>query len=487
MRIQPILATTAILGVLSVCGCSSEKPVETTSAPVETKPERADFLSGISASEMQELGWNSFRGPTGQGYAFATDIPTDWSNPETIQWRTSLPGQGYSTPIATEDTIWVTTAHGPMVDGREVVEQYEDPETGQMMARVSRLEMRLLGISRETGEITTNALLLARENPDSIQQPLNSYASPSPAIADGKIVASYGSNGMACYDIATGEVAWTNEEMSVDHVVGAGSSPIIVGKHAILHYDGIDQQVVVAYDMSTGEIAWKTPRTVELNPEKQFNKAYSTPMEITWQGKPTVLSVGPNCIYAYDPNDGRELWKVPFPCVGYSIVPSPTYDGDFCYFSSGWGDTTMICIDLRKDQPTLVWETRNMAPRLSSPIVVGDQIYTVTDLGVIASRSIHDGEVTWKHRLGGTFTASPILVEGNLVFCNHLGEVFFVKPGPEPEVIATNMVTERRTSDFHERVQASPLAVDNQLVIRTETSLWCIRKPPVKVAAKPEH
>ena len=40
-----------------------------------------------------------------------------------------------------------------------------------------------------------------------------------------------------------------------------------------------------------------------------MRKGYSTPHIVTLNGKPTLLSSGAMAHYAYDPADGRELWR----------------------------------------------------------------------------------------------------------------------------------------------------------------------------------
>ena len=59
--------------------------------------------------------WKSFRGPSGQGYADTADIPTRWSEDENVQWKTGIPGKGFSAPVINDNQIWLTTAfHVPV-------------------------------------------------------------------------------------------------------------------------------------------------------------------------------------------------------------------------------------------------------------------------------------------------------------------------------------------------------------------------------------
>ena len=76
------------------------------------------------------------------------------------------------------------------------------------------------------------------------------------------------------------------------------------------------------------------------------------------------------------------------------------------------------------------------------------------------------GEVYWNERLGGNFSASPVVVDGRIYFQNESGVGYVVKASKTYELLATN--------ELGERSLASPAVADGALYLRTESHLWKI-------------
>ena len=62
-----------------------------------------------STGEADEDDWPQFRGPTGQGIAEEAKPPLVWSRTKNVAWKTSVPGCGWSSPIAYQGSLDVTT------------------------------------------------------------------------------------------------------------------------------------------------------------------------------------------------------------------------------------------------------------------------------------------------------------------------------------------------------------------------------------------
>jgi outer membrane protein assembly factor BamB len=103
---------------------------------------------------------------------------------------------------------------------------------------------------------------------------------------------------------------------------------------------------------------------------------------------------------------------------------------------------------------------------MSSPIVVGDEVYTVSDQGVVSCLDLKSGEAHYRERLGGNFSASPLFANGHLLFCSRTGEVSIVPPGPTWHEPVKNQLDSG--------VLASPAIYRDSLVVRTEKSLYVI-------------
>jgi hypothetical protein len=64
-----------------------------------------DFVLPCAGAEKQ---WPCFRGPTGQGIVFDTEIPLEWSDARNVLWRVTLPGRGNSSPVVWGERLFVT-------------------------------------------------------------------------------------------------------------------------------------------------------------------------------------------------------------------------------------------------------------------------------------------------------------------------------------------------------------------------------------------
>jgi outer membrane protein assembly factor BamB len=120
-----------------------------------------------------------------------------------------------------------------------------------------------------------------------------------------------------------------------------------------------------------------------------------------------------------------------------------------------------------------VWRTPRKAGRdLPSPIVVGDYLVVVSlRPGLATCYDANTGQELDKTRLEGNFSASPISANGLVYIPNEAGSVYVLKPGKKLELIATN----RLAIGDNEVVRASLTPNRNELLIRSDRVLYCVR------------
>ena len=119
-----------------------------------------------SANEPTKSSWNQFRGPTADGRSPSKKLPTQWDETRNVCWKTPIPGKAWSSPVVSGDTIWLSNA---TEDGRR---------------------LSLLAVNSETGTIRKDITVFEIEEP-MFCHPFNSYASPTPVVADGFIFIHY--------------------------------------------------------------------------------------------------------------------------------------------------------------------------------------------------------------------------------------------------------------------------------------------------------
>ncbi len=395
--------------------------------------------------------WPQFRGPTGQGTADATGLPLAWSEDKNVSWRTPIPGRAWSSPVLLGNQIWLTTASE---DGKE---------------------LSVVCVDRESGKILREQKIFDVVNPQEAHR-FNTYASPTPVIEKGRLYASWGSPGLACIDPKTGRVLWERRDFICNHFRGAGSSVLIFENLLIHNFDGSDHQFVVALDKRTGKTIWRTERSVDfkdLGPDGKpdqggdWRKAFSTPRVFQVDGKPLLVSCGSKAAYAYDPKSGKELWRVE-ELVNYSTSTTPIFGNGLVYLTTGLprGELWAVRPDGRGvvTDSHMVWRVARNVPTRPSPVLAGELLFMVNDGGIASCLDALSGEEIWRERIGGNYSASPLLAEGRVYFFNEEGKTTVLEAGRQFKVLAENQLGDG--------FMASPAVAGKALFLRSRTHLY---------------
>lgn len=399
----------------------------------------------IASNYARAADWPQFRGPTGNGISTATNVPQKWSAIEHVAWKQAIPGSGWSSPVLSRGNLYLTTA------------------TDLGMGAAS---LRALCLDAADGHTVWDVELFKPE-PSALKEhhSKNGVASPTPIVASDRIYVHFGHLGTAALDLK-GNVLWRQNQLAYKPRHGNGGSPVLVGKLLIFSCDAMVDPFVVALDCDNGQVRWKTPRNTTA--VKTFS--FSTPTVIELDGATQVISPGSGFVGAYDPQDGREIWRVRYG-EGYSVVPRPVYANGLLFLASGFDKPVLLAIDPKgatgdATDAHVPWQTAKGAPLTPSMIVVNDELYAVSDNGVATCFDTRTGNVHWTKRLGGDFSASPVFAEGRIYFQNEAGVTYVVKAGTTYELLATN--------DIGERTLASPAVADKAIFLRSESHLWRI-------------
>jgi outer membrane protein assembly factor BamB len=290
----------------------------------------------------------------------------------------------------------------------------------------------------------------------------NSAASPTPIVTDDRLYVHFGHMGTAALDL-DGKVVWKQNSLAYPPVHGTGGSPILVDGTLVFSCDGQSDPFVAALDAKSGEVRWKTPRNTTA--KKTFS--FSTPLAMKRDGKTVIISPGSGFVGAYNLADGKEIWRVPYG-EGYSVVPRPVLAHDLLFVSSSFDKPTLYAI--KPDGSNVAWTIPKAAPHTASTVVVGDNIFFVSDAGIATCANAKTGEIHWSERIGGNYSASPVATDDRIYFLNETGTCTVVEAAPTFTIIAKN--------DLGEPTLASPAAADGALYIRSEKHLWRIGSRP---------
>jgi outer membrane protein assembly factor BamB len=264
--------------------------------------------------------------------------------------------------------------------------------------------------------------------------------------------------GTAALDLS-GKVLWKQTSIDYPSVHGNGGSPALVDGLLVFNCDGATDPFVVALDASSGEVKWKTPRNTHA--KSQFS--FSTPLVIKVEGVEQLISPASGFVGAYEPKSGKEIWRVDYE-EGYSVIPRPVFAHGLLFVASGYDRSVIYAVDPVKKEAA--WTQAKGAPNTPSMLVVGDELFVVSDSGIASCFDAKTGEAHWTERLGGGFSASPVSADGKIYFQNEEGVGYVVKAAKTYELLAKN--------ELGERSLASPAVLDNTILIRTAIHLWKI-------------
>jgi outer membrane protein assembly factor BamB len=387
--------------------------------------------------------WPRWRGPSGQGIVPPGKYANTWSPSQNVKWRVQVPGQGNSSPILWGDRIFLTTAH----DGG---------------ARLS-----LVAFQRADGrKLWETFVPQARQ--ESVHQK-NGHASATP-VTDGQLVyASFGSNGLAAFEVSTGKIAWHRRFGDINNYHGPAGSPILYKDRIFLYQDGDgrggQRSFVAAFDAKTGRTLWETPRAETVG--------WGTPVVISVDGHDELVVSSQRRVAAYDPASGRELWTVRGNT--FEVIPTPVVAHGLLFASSGRAGPTIAIRPGGQGDVTsthVAWSTPRGSPFVPSGAVHDGLLYLINDMqSILTVYDAKTGTLAYQGRLGVAqregFSASPVVVNGEVFFTNDDGETFVVKAGREFNLLHTN--------SLGERTLASPALVDGVWYWRTSGSLIAIQ------------
>ena len=412
---------------------------------------RLSLLPAILGPSAQMLlaetsNWNQFRGPSASGRGEAEGLPLEFDDQRNVLWKTPVHGKGWSSPVLWNDQIWMTTAS----------------EEGT--------KLHAICVNLHTGDIEHDVLVFEVSEPE-FCHPTNSYASCTPFLEEGRVYVHFGTYGTACLDALTGEKLWERRDLNCDHYRGPASSPIVHGDMIFLTFDGVDVQFVAGLDKSNGNTVWQRDRNIDYGTDVgDYKKAYSTPAVIRVEDQWQLISPAAVETIAYDPSSGRELWRIRH--GGMNAAAPPLYEHGLVYLSSGHGKTLLLAANPNGrgeiTRTAIEWSTGLRAPKRSTPLIVDNLLFMVSDDGVASCLDALTGEKIWSKRLSEEHWASPVYANGLIYASSKAGTVTVFEAGPKFVLRAKNQ--------FPDGFNATPAIADNSLLLRSFTHLYRIGK-----------
>ncbi|MDZ4687727.1 MAG: PQQ-binding-like beta-propeller repeat protein [Planctomycetaceae bacterium] len=350
--------------------------------------------------------WPGWRGPSGTGAANPQQSPPlVWSESQNVLWKAPMPGRGHGSPTVVGDHVYLAAAE-------------TDTEVQSVLC-----------FDRRTGK-TLWQTPIHRGHFDKKGNAKSSHASSSVACDGERLFINF-LNHDAVWTTALsrdGKILWQTKIADFVNHQGFGSSPIVYGPLVLASADskgGAGR--VVGLDRATGDTVWSIERPKLPN--------YTSPVVVNAAGRDQIVMIGCDLVMGLDPLTGKTLWQTPGSTE--ECVTSTVTDGQLIYTSGGYPRNHVSAI-AADGSGKVAWQN-GARVYVPSMVVKDGYLYAVLDAGVAMCWKADTGEEQWKGRLGGTFTASLVLVGNTLFAIDESGRTCVWTANPkEFELLAEN-------------------------------------------------
>ncbi|MDR0894438.1 MAG: PQQ-like beta-propeller repeat protein [Prevotellaceae bacterium] len=410
-----------------------EEVPATSEQPVATAPTAADTTAlTATAPPVSKVTSNAFRGNYGTGISAAKGIPTEWNLQAgtNIAWKQDNPRQGYNSPVINAGRVFFT---GADAEARELY--CYDLATGEQLWKLAA-----------TG-IPGSPAQMPETTPDT------GLAASTVATNGRQVCAIFATGDILCAD-TSGKRLWAKNLGVPDNHYGYASSLLIYGTSVIVQYDNQTHPRILALDLATGSERWSVARQEKI--------AWSSPALARVGDSYQLVITGNPAITALDPADGKQLWRVA--CLSGEVGASPCSANGIVYGASEYAKLTAI----NGADGTTLWEASDYLPEVSSPVATATSVYLATSYGVVAVYDAKTGALRKAHELTAEFYSSPVIADGKVYLFSNDGKAFIFA--------ANDDLTLLQTLETGERTFATPAFTDGCMVVRTEKSIYCVRK-----------
>ncbi|MDH6303738.1 outer membrane protein assembly factor BamB [Parabacteroides sp. PF5-5] len=257
----------------------------------------------------------------------------------------------------------------------------------------------------------------------------SSYNGPRGTLTvnEGKIYLVSGIGEIYCFDQNTLNTLWKKnllKEYNASNIEwGINEAPLIIDEKVIATPGG-KQHNMVALNKNTGALIWSSPGEGDLS-------AYCSPLYITDQQVPIIVTMTADHIIGIDASNGKKLWSHENK-NRYSVhANTPVYGDNMILLTSGYGrGSTMLRLTNGGRSIEEAWFSKELDNRIGAMVKVGDYAYGSGD----SNRywfcvDWKTGDIKWKEK--GLAMGNIIANDGMLYCYTDRGNMVLAKATPE--------------------------------------------------------
>jgi outer membrane protein assembly factor BamB len=381
---------------ISQTGCSKGPPRNAVAVTEVKKDSTA--IEESSPIRLADSDWPQWRGPNGNGSAGKQRIPTLWDESTNILWKSSVPGRGHASPVVVGNAVFLATA---IADSQQ-----------QMV----------VAFDRTSGDQLWQTVVHAGGFPDQSEIHQKGSNANSTLVSDGDRLFAVFLNAGRVFATAldtNGKQLWQSEVGPFSSKFGYAPSPVLYKSTIIIAADNWGGGYLAAVNRMNGDIVWRRKRPAV--------STYSSPLVARISGRDQLVISGCDLLASFDPATGDDLWSCT--AIAEATCGTPVTDGAVIFASGGYPDRQTIAVKGDGSGQT-IWSnsTKIYEPSL---VVSGKQVFAVADDGIVWCWSADNGNVLWKKRLEGSFSASPIVCDGSVFVPSTSGETYIFRASGE--------------------------------------------------------
>ena len=394
------------------------------------KGETADSAEVDDMPELK-IASRAFRGNNASATSAARGIATSWnlSAKKNILWQSSIPKHGYNSPVITGRNVFIT---GADAKARELY--CYDVWTGELKWTV------------KADGIAGSPSSMPKVNADT------GLAASTVATNGEEVCAIFATGDVICADME-GKRLWAKNIGLPDNHYGYASSLLMYGNTLIIQYQNNSNAQILALNSKNGNTVWSKKANDKI--------AWSSPIIATLGGKSALVVMGNPAIAAYNLGNGSELWRVE--CMSGEVGSSPACAGGVVFGASEYAK----CVAIDGATGETLWEASDYLPECSSLAATKDLVFCATSYGMVCAYDAKTGEVKKEHDLTTPFYSSPVVVDGKVYLFSNSGKVYIFSAS------TFDLITSFETG---EKTFATPAFTDGMMIVRTDKSLYCVKK-----------
>ena len=420
-------------------------------------------------------GWLNWRGPQQNGTSQEKGLPDKLAVKEAL-WTADFPGG--STPVIANGKLYII---GYLGEGPELQESVScfDAESGKKLWQAFFSDF-------------LSDIIYKR------------YATSSPTIdpETGNVYVQ-GTQGILAAFTADGKMLWQHSMMEefgrLTFPNGRTASPVLDGDLVITrgitanwgaHGPGGDR--FYAFDKKTGELVWASSPA-----DRPKDSSFSYPY-VGWLDGKRVLyaTTGDGSVVCINARTGDPLWRVLLGKAGINAtVLVHNNEKVVAIYGTPYEPGQMVAFKVPKVAPTnaaagpvvversqvQLWAI-DLSTSTSSPILVGNRIYVVSEKGDLCAVDLDNGNILWKVKIGiEQRNSSPLYADGKIYVpmlddpgskaegggeAGTTGAFYIIKPGNDKGEMLEHVALEGRCF-------GTPAAYNGKVYIQTTKKIYC--------------